>query len=130
MTEAIVLFDGVCNLCNGAVDFVIRRDSRKRFRLAALQSEKGTSLIARLGLPTNGQSIILIEGDRFYTRSTAALRITARLGGAWPLLSIFFLVPPLIRDAIYKFIARNRYHWFGTRKTCRTPSQEERERFL
>ncbi|HWP48861.1 MAG TPA: thiol-disulfide oxidoreductase DCC family protein [Candidatus Limnocylindrales bacterium] len=131
MDQAIVLFDGVCNFCNASVNFVMDRDPEKHIRFAPLQSEAGQRLLKKFNLsPTALDTLILIEGEKFYTRSAAALRIAKRLQGLWPLLYIFIVVPPFIRDAVYDFIARNRYSWFGKTETCRVPTPELKERFL
>ena len=132
MAGAVVLFDGVCNLCNGAVNFIIDRDPSVRFRFAALQSSQAEALLAPLGrVPEpDPQSFILVEEGRVYERSTAALRIARRLPGAWRLLYAFIVVPAPLRDVAYRFIARNRYRWFGKADTCRMPTPELRKRFL
>jgi predicted DCC family thiol-disulfide oxidoreductase YuxK len=126
-TRRVVLFDGVCNLCNGAVQFIIRRDPHARFQFAALQSESAAKLL-RAG-PTL-DSIVLVEGDRVFTRSAAALRIARGLRFPWPLLSIFWLVPGPLRDLIYDWVASHRYAWFGKRDSCMLPSPELRQRFM
>jgi predicted DCC family thiol-disulfide oxidoreductase YuxK len=134
MPHAIILFDGVCNLCNGTVQFVLKRDSRAVFHFAALQSEAGQRLLAEHGFDAETaapDSIILItETGQMFTRSEAALRIGQRLGGAWPVLGIFLLVPHFIRDAVYRWVARNRYKLFGKRDTCMLPLEGWKERFL
>jgi predicted DCC family thiol-disulfide oxidoreductase YuxK len=131
-TGAVVLFDGVCNLCNGAVNFIIDRDPLGRFRFAALQSSQAEALLAPLRLVPEvaPQSFILVEGGRVYERSTAALRIARRMAGAWRLLYAFIVVPAPLRDILYRFIARNRYRWFGKADACRVPTPELRTRFL
>ena len=127
----VVLFDGVCNLCNGAVDFIVRHDPDRRFKLASLQSDVGQALLERYGLAEDPpDSIVLVEDGRAYLRSTAALRVAAGLDGALPLLQAFLALPPRIRDAAYRYVAENRYRWFGTRETCRLPTPDERARFL
>ncbi len=127
----VILFDGVCNLCNGAVNFVIDRDPDARFKLAALQSEPGRALAARCGIDADAlDSIVLVERGRCYTRSAAALRIARGLGGAWPLLAALEAVPAPLRDRIYAWVAANRYRWFGRRESCRVPTPELRGRFL
>jgi predicted DCC family thiol-disulfide oxidoreductase YuxK len=129
---AVVLFDGVCNLCNGAVNFIIDRDPSARFRFAALQSTQAAALLAPLGrVPeVEPQSFILVEDGRVYERSTAALRIARKLPGAWKLLYAFVVVPRPLRDVVYRFVARNRYRWFGKAEACRMPTPELRARFL
>ncbi len=133
--EAVILFDGVCNLCNSSVNFVIDRDKAGRFKFSALQSREAAPYLGTCGghdLTSDGLlgSILLIEGDRCYNKSTAALRIARRLDGLWPLLYGFIIVPRFIRDAVYNWIAQNRYKWFGRLDACRLPTPELRQRFL
>lgn len=128
---AVVLFDGVCNLCNAWVRFVIDRDPAGRFVFATLQGEVGRRLIAgRTGKDPDLGSVVLLEEGKVRTRSTAALRIARRLRGGWPLLYAFVAIPRPLRDAVYDWIARNRYRWFGRRETCAVPTAETRDRFL
>ena len=130
-TRPLVLFDGVCNLCNGAVQFIIKRDQKKQFLFASLQGKAGTELLAKFDLPVNDfNSFILIEGDKTYTRSTAALRIAKKLGGGWKLLYGLMIIPRFIRNAVYNLIAKNRYKWFGKKDECMVPTPELKERFL
>ena len=126
MEHPVILFDGVCNLCHGAVQFIIRRDRAARFRFASLQSEPGR----RLAAGPAPDSILLIENGLCYDRSTAALRIARRLDGAWPLLYAFIVIPRPLRDALYAWIARHRYRWFGRLDACPLPSPEWETRFL
>ena len=127
----IVLFDGVCNLCNGSVQFILRHDPAARFRFASLQSPVGQDLQARFGMdPGRLDSVILVEGDRWYKESDAALRIARGMSGAWKALAAFRVIPRPIRDAAYRLIARNRYRWFGKQETCWLPTPELRGRFL
>jgi predicted DCC family thiol-disulfide oxidoreductase YuxK len=127
----IVLFDGVCNLCNGAVGFIIRNDPHRRFRFAALQSPVGQTLLQQRGLPAETlDSIVFIEGECAFTKSTAALRIARRLGSVWPAAFLFILVPRPLRDLCYTLIARNRYRIFGKRDACMMPTPELKTRFL
>lgn len=129
----VVLFDGVCNLCNGTVQFVIRRDRAQRFRFAPLQSEAAARACAAAGVAAPGSepgSMLLILGDRVVDRSTAALHIARRLPFPWPLFSVFLLVPRFLRDLVYRFVARNRYRWFGKNESCMVPTPELRGRFL
>lgn len=131
MRNPVVLFDGVCNLCNASVQFLIRRDKHKRLRFASLQSEFGQETLKKFHLPEKEfNSFVFLENEKIYLRSAAALRITAYLGGFWVGGQVFWLVPPFIRDAIYNFIAKNRYRWFGKKTECMLPSPELRERFL
>jgi predicted DCC family thiol-disulfide oxidoreductase YuxK len=128
---SIILFDGVCNLCNGFVQFVIERDPAARFRFGALQSERAQSLLASAGCQAPvRETVVLIEDGRVFTRSTAALRIVRRLQLPWPLAYGFILIPRPLRDAVYDWIARHRYRWFGQREQCMLPTPERRDRFL
>jgi predicted DCC family thiol-disulfide oxidoreductase YuxK len=127
----VLYFDGVCNLCNSAVQFVIRHDKRKLFRFASLQSAAGQLASATLPHPLKtADSILLYEQGAWYGHSTAALRTLRLLGGGWQLLYIFIIVPPFIRDAVYRLIARNRYKWFGKREQCMVATADLKVRFL
>jgi predicted DCC family thiol-disulfide oxidoreductase YuxK len=127
----IVLFDGVCNLCNASVDFLIRHDPHARLRFASLQSDLARRLLPAHGLdPGVLSSIVLLDGGRAYTRSAAALRIARRLRLLSPLAYLGAVLPPPLRDGLYDAIAIHRYRWFGKRDTCRLPTPEERSRFL
>ncbi len=129
--HSIVLFDGVCNLCNRSVQFIIKRDTRDRFRFAALQGKTGQALLTRHQLPADSfNSFILVEEDRIYTRSTGALQMLKRLGAPWSLCYAFILVPRFIRDWVYNRIARNRYRWFGKKESCMIPTPELKNKFL
>ncbi len=128
---AIVLFDGVCNFCEGSVRFVLERDAGARFRFAALQSDAGRALLQRVGLAADHlEGLVVVEGDRVYTKSGAALRVARGLPGLWPLLWVFYVVPAVLRDAVYNAFAARRYRWFGRRDSCFVPSAEVRARFL
>ncbi len=127
----VLLFDGVCNLCNSSVDFIIRHDPDGVVKFASLQSKEGRQLLDRAGLPADyDASLVLIEGSRFSTTSEAALRVARYLDAPWSWASVFRVVPTPIRDGVYRWISRNRYNWFGKRDTCRLPTPEERDRFL
>jgi predicted DCC family thiol-disulfide oxidoreductase YuxK len=129
--KAIVLFDGVCNLCNGSVQFIMLRDKKDYFRFASLQSDYGQQLLKQYSLPTdNFNSFVVIENGKVYKRSTGALRVAKRLSGAWPLLYAFIIVPAFIRNAVYNLIARNRYRWFGKKAECMLPRPEWKQKFL
>ena len=131
MNYPVALFDGVCNLCNRSVQFIIKHDQEKQFRFASLQGKAGQELLRKSGLPLNElNSFVLLEDDKFYTRSTAALRMLKRLGGRWKLFYVFIIIPPFIRNAIYDWVARNRYKWYGKREECMVPSPDLKERFL
>ncbi|KAA9004914.1 thiol-disulfide oxidoreductase DCC family protein [Paenibacillus spiritus] len=127
----VVLIDGVCHLCQWAVRFIIPRDPAGKFRFAALQSAAGASLLRSAGLaPGRMDSVVLVEDGRAYTDSAAALRIARGLRNPWPLLYGFMLVPRPVRDAAYRFVARNRYRWFGRDESCLLPAPGIRDRFL
>lgn len=130
--KLIILFDGVCNLCNSAVQFIIRKDRKDLFRFASLQSDAGKELMAQYNLPvtTTPESIILIKGDAVYQYSAAVLQIARYLGGLWPLAYSFIVLPRFIRDSMYKWIARNRYRWFGRQSSCMLPTPALRAKFL
>ena len=127
----IILFDGVCNLCNGFVQFLIRRDPRGRFKFASLQSEAGRQLLREFGYSEYPlTSIVYINGARSYEMSTAVLQILNSLGGFWPVFSILRVIPRGIRDWVYRFIARRRYLWFGKKEVCMIPTPNLKQRFL
>ena len=127
----VLLFDGVCNLCNGSVQFILRRDPEARFRFASLQSAVGQRYLDELRIGRQAlDSMILIEGGRWFRESDAALRIARLLPGPWKMLGLFRLLPRPLRDRLYRFIARNRYRWFGKRESCWLPTPELRGRFL
>jgi len=127
----VILFDGVCNLCNATVQFVVARDPRGRFRFAALQSAAARQLLQRHdAAPADLGTVVLVDGEHRYTKSDAVLRVVRHLSGAWPVLSVLRLVPRPLRDAVYDWVARNRYDWFGRRRTCMVPTPELRTRFL
>lgn len=131
VVSAIVLFDGVCNFCNGSVNFVIERDAENYFKFAPLQSETGQQLLEKFGIDkTETDSVILIENERAFTHSTAALKIAGRLPGIWSWLYAFIVVPKPVRDFFYKLFAKNRYRLFGKQDACMMPTPEIRERFL
>ena len=127
----LILFDGVCNLCNAAVQWVIERDRRSVFRFGALQSEAGRAALrgeaAAEDLP---DSIVLIDAAGTHTRSDAAIRIARGLGFPWSLAAVGLAVPRPLRDAVYSWVARNRYRWFGKSESCRVPTPELRARFV
>lgn len=130
--KKIILFDGVCNLCNGAIQFVIKHDKKSVYKFAALQSDVATVLLNERGIDSSQiDSIILIDPNiAFYTKSTAALEIGKSFGGAWRLLGVFQWVPKPIRDWIYDFVAKNRYSWFGKQNECMIPTAELKAKFL
>jgi len=130
--KKIVLFDGVCNLCNSAVTLIIKHDKNDIFRFAPLQSTTGKQLAAehKIALDTI-DSILLIDPNIGYDhKSTAALKIAKHLSGGYPLLAIFLILPKAFRDVVYDFIARNRYRWFGKKESCMIPTPELKSLFL
>ena len=128
--SSVVLFDGVCNFCNGAVNFIIRHDGEKKFKFAPLQSEIGGQMQAKYGISKDVDSIILVENDKAYTHSTAGLRVAKGLGGIWSIAYVFIIVPAFIRDWAYRLFAKNRYRLFGRQDACMLPTPDVRERFL
>ena len=131
ISSPIILFDGVCNLCNVAVQFAIERDPKAIFRFASLQSDFGQSILAQNVVDTEGGgTIILLENGKVYDRSTAALRVARRLSGWIKYAYVFIIVPKFIRDFVYKIIAKNRYRWFGKQESCWLPTKELKARFL
>jgi len=123
----ILFFDGECNLCNGGVQFIIKRDRKKRFLFAALQSAAGAEAKQQSG---GADSFILFYCGRYYTKSGAALRVARLMSGLWPMLYAGIILPRFVRDWVYDIVARNRYKWFGKRNECMMPTPELRERFL
>lgn len=131
MDHPLVLYDGVCRFCNGAVNFLVDRDPGKRLRFASLQSAFGQAILREQGLSASDlETMILIDGGRAYFRSTAALRAVGKLAGPWRAATVLLVVPAFLRDAVYRIVARNRYRWFGKLDQCRVPTPELRERFL
>lgn len=129
--SAVVLFDGVCTLCNRTVDFIVQHDRAGRFRYGSLQSDTGRALLEKFDLPADSlESLVLIDQGRVYTKSDAALRIARSLGNPWGLLALLQVVPRGIRNRVYDWIARHRYNWFGKQDTCRIPTAAEKRLFL
>ena len=129
--QPIILFDGVCNFCNGAVNFVIRKDKRSVIKFTPIQSVQGQQLLNQYGFPPSHlSSFIFIKNGNAYTQSTAALQVCKSIGGVWRLLYGFIIVPKFIRDGIYNLVAKNRYKWFGRKDQCMIPTPEVRQRFL
>ena len=129
--KPILLFDGVCNLCNGVVNLTIKLDIKGKFKFASLQSESGQSLLKQLGLPTHGfDSFVFINKDKYFRKSSAALHVLKELGGFWKMFYVFIIFPRPLRDLVYNFIAKTRYKIFGKRETCMTPTPEFKKRFL
>ena len=131
MDRLNILFDGVCNLCNGFVVFIIKRDPEAKFKFASLQSEEGERVQEEFNLePHDIRTMVLVDNDKFYVKSDAALRILKELSGLWSLLYYFIFVPRPIRDFVYDIVARNRYRWFGRQDECMVPTPELKKRFL
>ena len=129
--QPLILFDGVCNFCNSAVNFTIRRDKLKIIKFAPLQSAVGNQFLRQYNLPTEEmRSFIFIENGVAYTQSTAAIKVCKYLNNLWPLCKVFLIVPKFIRDGAYNWIAKNRYKWFGTRQSCMIPTPDVKARFL
>ena len=129
--QRVILFDGVCNLCNSAVKFVLKRDKNSVFKFASLQSNAAKKLLSNTEVSAiDSTTFVLIENGTLYARSTAALRVCKHLSGLWPLMTVFMIVPRFIRDWVYNLISKNRYRWFGKRDTCMIPSPEVKNKFL
>ncbi len=127
----IIIFDGICNLCNGAINFVIRQDTKNKFRFATLQSPAGELLLKKFHLPhLDAGSFVLIDKGKAYQQSTAALRVMNYLPWYWKEVQIFRIVPAFLRNSIYDFIAQNRYQWFGKKAACMVPTPDIKSRFL
>ena len=129
--KEIILFDGVCNFCNFWVNFVIKRDKKDLFRFASLQSEKSIELTSKFNFNALKQdTFILIKGDKFYTKSTAALMVCKELSSPIKILFPLIIVPKIFRDFVYDLIARNRYKLFGKRESCRIPTEQDKLKFF
>jgi predicted DCC family thiol-disulfide oxidoreductase YuxK len=130
--KKIILFDGVCNLCNSAVQFIVKHDKGDVFRFVALQSELGQEILAYIGIDTkNIDSIVLYEpGVTYYYKSDAALQIAKSLDGLFPMGFVFKIIPTGIRNRLYDYIARNRYKWYGKKESCMIPTPELKAKFL
>lgn len=131
MHQPVILFDGVCNLCSGFVQFIIKRDKSGKFKFASLQSVYAKDKLKSTGINSDELStVVFISGNRIYTKSTAALKIAKELGGSWRLLYPLIIIPKFLRDGVYNLIAKNRYKWFGKQESCMLPDPELRSRFL
>jgi predicted DCC family thiol-disulfide oxidoreductase YuxK len=128
--KSIILFDGVCNLCSGAVQFILKRDYKNHFVFASLQSEVGKQLLLKYQVTTKVETIILIQDNKWFSQSDAALEIARKLSGAWPLLYALKIFPRFIRDGVYNWISRNRYRFFGKKESCMIPAPAWKNRFL
>ncbi len=127
----IVFFDGICNLCEGSVKFIIKRDKNKKFKFISFQSEKGKKLLKEYHY-TNDKfdTLVLLKEKKIFTKSSAALFIAKELNGLWKLPYIFIVLPKFIRDSVYLFVSKNRYKWFGKKDSCRLSNPELKSRFL
>lgn len=129
--KSIVLFDGLCNLCNSSVRFILKHDKKEQYSFASLQSDASTKLLLHLNYKKDDlNSIVLIEGAKVYYKSTAVLRIAKGLRPIWNCSYLFIIIPKFIRDSIYDFIAKNRYNWFGKRESCQIHNLKYKDRFI
>lgn len=129
--KPIIYFDGVCNLCNNAVQFLLKYDKKQRFLFATLTSDAGKNAILHTNKSNSkNESVILYYRGKYYMKSTAVLMSFKLLGGAWQLLYPLLLIPPFIRNGVYDIVGRNRYKWFGKKKECLLPSSDIMKRFV
>lgn len=129
--KSIILFDGVCTLCNASIDFILKRDHKNRFLVGALQEPVSKKVLSNFQVdPAYLDSLVLVENGKVYFRSTAALRIAKKLNRPWPLFYFLIAIPAFLRDPVYNWIGKNRYRWFGKKSTCRIPTAEEKQKFL
>jgi predicted DCC family thiol-disulfide oxidoreductase YuxK len=129
--KSIVFFDGVCNLCNASIDFILKRDTKNLFLVGALQEDFSKKILSNYSVKQDYlESLILLEENQIYFKSTAALRIARHLKGLWPIFYLLISLPVWIRDPVYDWIGRNRYRWFGKKNTCRIASPDEQAKFL
>lgn len=131
MNNPIILYDGVCHLCNGVINFILPRDKDRTFRFSPLQSETGQALLRKFQLPTDDyDSFVLVEGEKAYQRSSAAIKVMQGMGFPYSLGAVLWILPRPVRDALYNWVAKNRYKWFGQYDSCLMPTPEIKERFL
>jgi predicted DCC family thiol-disulfide oxidoreductase YuxK len=129
--KPVLLFDGVCNLCAGSVQFIIKRDPQAKLQFAALQSDAGQAILKKFNLPQKElKSLVFYENGKVFTRSTGALRVSRYLSGLWPLLYGLIIFPRFIRDAVYDYVGKNRYKWFGEKTACWIPTPALKQRFI
>ena len=129
--QPLLLFDGVCNLCNSSVQFVLNKDKQNKFTFASLQSDAAKEILLQFGETNlNLDSIILITDAKIYSKSSAILKVSKLIGGFYSLSIIFYIIPKFIRDKMYDFVAKNRYKWYGKRESCMVPTNELKSRFL
>lgn len=129
-SNPVILFDGVCNLCNGAVNVTIKQDKKAVFRFASLQSETAQRLLQQYGVLKTFDSFVLIENGKLFQKSIAALRVLNKLPWYWKWTQLFWIIPKAARDALYDIVAKNRYKWFGKKDACMMPTPELKSRFL
>jgi len=128
--NAIILFDGECNFCNSSVNFIIQRDRKDYFKFSPLQSEFAKEFFSKNNIENNFDSIVLIENEKLYKKSTAALKIAKHLNGLWKLAYVFIIIPPFVRNFLYDIIAKYRYKWFGRKDTCMIPDEKIKRKFI
>ena len=127
----VILFDGVCNLCNGVVRFIIKLDKKNVFKFASLQSAYGEGVVSSHHLHTAPlETIVLVDGEKIYTQSDAVIAILKSLGGVWKLAEVFKIIPKPVRNGVYRFIAKHRYNVFGKKETCMVPTEELKSKFI
>ncbi|WP_078547734.1 thiol-disulfide oxidoreductase DCC family protein [Litchfieldia alkalitelluris] len=126
----VILFDGQCNFCNSSVQFVIKRDPKGYFSFASLQSSVGQELLKKHNIDNQTDSMVFIQGEHAFIKSTAALKICGHLEGGWKIIQLLLVIPSFLRNPFYDFIAKNRYKWFGKKDQCMLPSAEIRNRFI
>lgn len=130
LNKPIIFFDGVCNLCNASVQFVIAHDKKDQFSFTALQGELAKAVLPKFNVDLNKLNTVLLLADgKLYTKSSAALKIAQKLDGAWPLLYGFIVIPKFIRDWFYNLIAKNRYRWWGREESCWVPTPTLKSKF-
>lgn len=130
-SKSIIFFDGVCNLCNASIDFIIRNDKNDQFLVGALQDDFSKKILSKFDVKDDYlDSLVLIQDSKVFYRSTAALKISKHLAGLWPIFYPLLILPKWLRDPVYDWIGKNRYKWFGKKNTCRLPKPEERAKFL
>jgi len=129
--QALILFDGVCNLCNSSVNFIIKHDKKNKFIFAPLQSNIAQIKLKEIGIDVSKiDSIVLIEENEAFYKSSAALKISKNLSGLYSFFYMFIIFPKFIRDAIYDYVAKNRYKWYGKKETCMVPTEELKSKFI
>lgn len=130
LNKAILLYDGECSFCNGAVQWIIARDPRQHVYFASQQGELGQALKAKYKISDELDSLVLIDEGKAYIYSSAVIRVSKYLHSAWPMLQIFALIPPFVRNSLYRYVAKHRYRWFGQQQACLLPTPEIRARYL